>query len=206
MTAGEGQFTEEDMARLWRKLSDNQRLYLMNQTAPPGQRCPHSDFIVAARALRKHGLEGTVRITRLTEWARAHGYARQDGPEVAYGRTTVPTWTFSLPPRQRRVDSGRLAQLVADGHQAAAIAEHLAVSRQAVYQALSRDGLTLAPRPKKPNAVRPPRAPRAPRALRPKTVAFKVSESELKAIQEAAARQSATVAAYLRGVAVPGPR
>lgn len=185
---------DQHRAQLWRKLTPNQRLFLMNETAPREQRVNLSHNVVAGRAIRRLGLEYQTPTARykltpaaheLAGWAKEHGYARHDNG----------TWVFSEPPpgrRRGRVDPDRLVQLAASGLYPAEIAKHLGVTREAVRQAAKREGLTLPRKPKKP-------APsRQPRVLRPNRLAFCVSEDELAAIEQAATRQGVSVSAYLR--------
>lgn len=131
------------MLRLWRKLSDNQRLLVVNGATHPDRRVEHSKVIVAMRALDRlhlidHG-HGTWALSPMARalgcWAQEHGYARRQGN----------TWVFHSPgPVRRRIDPARLAELVTAGHYCSSIAEQLGVSDEAVYMAARRHGLTLA--------------------------------------------------------------
>ena len=177
---------DADMTRLWRKITDNQRLYLMNLTAPYAERVPQSACIVAGRALDKMGIgRDTQKARTLAAWAREHGYAQFEGK----------SWTFTEPtqrPWSGRIDQARLAELAEAGWYATQIAKELNVSREAVRQAARRLGLTLAPKPKKP------RPEKAPRVLRRDRIVFQVSSDERAAIQQAASRRGLDTSAYLR--------
>lgn len=187
--------TASDMERLWLKLSDNQRLRLMNDTLPWGKQVSEPYYIAASRALDRLGLTGS-RAQALAEWAHEHGFARQDGPAVrgTSRNQRVPSWTFRAPEPSRRslIDPTRLAELVDEGQSASAVAAEFGVTRSAVYLAVKRQGLALAPRPRKQ------KAPRPRRVLRPRHVTFCVSVDEHAAIQRAAARRDLKVSGYLR--------
>lgn len=160
---------EDRWPTVWRKLTTNQRIYVMNHSGARGEReVPQSAVIVAGRALRRLGL-ADHEVTALGVWARAEGYAVRDGPEVSTGGwppQTVPTWSFTAPPpATRKIDPYLLAAFAADGHYAAAIAQRIGVTREAVRAAAKRQGLTLAngregPRPARmPGATTPTGAP-----------------------------------------------
>ncbi len=182
------------MTQTWCKLSNNQRLYLINSTVPYGERDPQPASIVAGRALRRLGLKTnygpslTPQGAALSEWARNEGYAERDG-----GR-----WVFHEPENSRwqKIDPTHFAELVAAGHYATEIAEKLGVSRQAISIAARRQGLTPARKPTKPVPARPPRV------HRPHILSLRVSTDERAAIQKAAAEQGLSVASYLRKVSV----
>jgi predicted DNA binding CopG/RHH family protein len=179
---------------LWRKLSDNQRLLLMNKTAPPAQRVHQSHAITACKALIRLGLAQEdgyhwwlqPEAEALAAWAREHGCAQWDGAG----------WKFSAPEvaRQGRIDPEHLADLVAAGLHGAEIARRLGVSRQGVAVAAERQGLTLAPLAKKP------KRPKLNRVPRTKHLTFMVSEGELAAIRNASANDGITVSAWIREI------
>jgi hypothetical protein len=178
--------------RLWRKLSDNQRLHLMNEL-PGVERVRTSNFVVAGRVLDRLGLFDRTSYHRtmlsaegesLARWAVDHGYAQR----------TDTGWRFHVPeaPRRSRIDRNQIVELAEKGLHAAAIADELGVSREAVRQAAQRHNLTLPPKPRKPRAALPPRVVRGER------VGFAVTAAELATIQQAAASAGLSVSAYLR--------
>lgn len=189
--------TAPDLDRLWRKLSNNQRIYILNESVPPNRKVRQSHFINAGRSLARIGLTQQHQLRMVGQWAQEHGYACQDGPPqrtIWRGEKPVPTWTFHTPevkPRSR-IDPDRLTELAAAGHYAADIAKKLGVSREAVRVAAKRHGLTIQRKPTKP------RPPRHPRVLRPERLVFHVSTDELAAIRQAAAQRNLQVSTYLR--------
>jgi len=140
--------TQADFARIWHKLTDNQRLYLINATVPREQRVPQSQTIMAMKALGRRELmiekygNWTIKpeARELIAWTIEHGYANY----------TDGSWEFTAPelaPRyKRKIDIAELAKLAADGYYAAEIARRLGVTREAVRQAARRAGIALPPR------------------------------------------------------------
>lgn len=192
--------TEPELSQLWRKLTHNQRLLLINQVVPHDVQVRQAHFIAAARGLERRGVsESTGRA--VADWALSQGYAQFVGtPSRGYAQWPDGQWTLTTPspPRKRgRVDPDRLAELTAAGCYAAEIAEKLGVTREAVRLAAKRHGLTLARKPLKPKPVK------QPRVLHPHRLVFAVSDDELSAIQEAAAQRGLTISAYLREVCAP---
>lgn len=188
----------QDWARLWCKLTNNQRLLLINETVPRELQVRQSHNIVAIRALTRKGLiqDGyawslTFEARELTAWAVEQGYARySDG-----------TWLFSEPEYGfNRVDRNRLEALVAIGYHGAEIARRLKVSREAVSKAAKRYGLTLPHKPKKTPAAK---TPRPPRIKRTKTIMLRLTEEELAAIKNAAVEAQLSVSAHLRKAGAP---
>lgn len=175
-------------ARAWRKLTNNQRTYLMNAQLPRHERTPQSTFIVAIRAIDRMQLQGrNGRV--LAAWALERGHARRVGDR----------WEFTSPdvtPRTQ-IDEGRVAEMVNAGTPVAEIAQQLGCSRAAVYLIVKRLGLTLTPRPR-----REPATPRRERDAVPRKerVVFQVNGEELAAIQQAAAARQLSVSAYLRAL------
>jgi len=178
--------------RLWRVLSDNQRLLLMNHTVPPERRVRSSHFLAAGRALERMGLAGgqgydwgpTHEARQLASWARELGYAQWDGKG----------WTFTTPDWKRygRIDPERLAELAAEGLYAAEIARRLDVSRQGVVMAAQRHGLTLPPKPKKPKPLR------RDRVLHTEHLAVKLTEVDMEGVRKLATADGLTVSAWVR--------
>lgn len=187
-----------ELAALWRRLSDNQRVHLMNQTMPERDQENIQHFIMAAKALDRRGLMAPGRgLTRegeaLANWAAENGHARLDGKR----------WMFSTPerPRYRRIDEARLLELAAAGWHGSAIAAELGVSRQLVSLAAKRAGATLAPRPKKEKVAKTPRA--RVRVERPKRLLVRVSVEEFDEVRREAERRQVSVSEYLRQVCIP---
>lgn len=189
-----------DSEGLWRKLSDNQRLYLVNAVVPPNLRQDQSAAVVAGRSLDRLGLTRSSAAGRqLVQWALTQGYARH-----VQGR-----WVFTAPaPRPRTfgriIDPEKLVELIEAGHYGSEIARRLGVTREAVRLAAQRRGLELPRRQRKPRPKRQPK-PRRERVVREVQVSFRVSAAEREAVKRAATQRGMTVAAYLREVSVPRP-
>jgi hypothetical protein len=180
------------LARLWRKLSDNQRLHLVNEL-PGIRRVQTSDFVVAGRVLDRLGL--FARPSYLTRLSKEGEELARWAVENGYARRTDTGWDIHAPeaPRRSRIDRNRLAELAEKGLHAAAIAAELNVTREAVRQAAQRHNLTLSPK-----SVKPKPAPRPPRVVRRERLVVAVTADELATIQQAAASAGLSVSTYLR--------
>jgi hypothetical protein len=198
-----GEYSEEEMIAIWSAATDNQRACMIDLVVPRDEKPNTPAFVTASKALHRRGVTNRT-MSFVAHWAIRNGYARNTGERVQHNPLkSSAVWEFSAPAasaagRTPRVDGARLQALVREGKTAAQIAAELDVSRQGVYVAVKREGLTLAARPVKP--PRPPRPERAPRSVR---LVAQFTEDEAARLRREASERGVPVSVHMRALCFP---